>query len=295
MATEKTCLNCGKNFLARQSRVKTCSRACGYAFCKTRSMQRRQRTCSNCGKTYLCDHPNRETKACSVACVAALSRRRAFLTCEYCGELCERKQSDAAAFRFCSRACKARALTVGKWIGVRADKRVSIPKPYERPYYRRQASRARRRDNYTCRSCGHQFQKGSRSLDVHHKVPIRLGGSDHLNNLVSLCRSCHSKADYEIRLTGASCPICNKALQSTNTSGYCSAHYEFSPQRRAASKARSEARKTGPRRIVGKTLYHCRACGVPFWRQRGLVKVESPFCGRKCYQDVRCRRVTPMF
>ena len=34
--------------------------------------------------------------------------------------------------------------------------------------------------------------------EVHHKVPVALGGSHDWSNLQSLCRSCHQKADIEL-------------------------------------------------------------------------------------------------
>lgn len=51
----------------------------------------------------------------------------------------------------------------------------------------------RDRDRSKCQKC---FQAGSR-LDVHHRKPKQMGGSDSLTefglaNLISLCRDCHS-------------------------------------------------------------------------------------------------------
>lgn len=46
-----------------------------------------------------------------------------------------------------------------------------------------------RRDNFTCQECGKKNMK----LDVHHIIPFLDGGSNELDNLISLCRSCHSK------------------------------------------------------------------------------------------------------
>ena len=57
------------------------------------------------------------------------------------------------------------------------------------------------RDNNKCQMCG----KANTILDVHHITPRRLQGSDTLNNLISLCRYCHSEVtgkemDYADRL-----------------------------------------------------------------------------------------------
>jgi 5-methylcytosine-specific restriction endonuclease McrA len=49
---------------------------------------------------------------------------------------------------------------------------------------------ARMRDGNRCRNCG-----ATAKLSVHHIVKARKGGRDTLDNLVTLCASCHRKAD----------------------------------------------------------------------------------------------------
>jgi 5-methylcytosine-specific restriction endonuclease McrA len=49
---------------------------------------------------------------------------------------------------------------------------------------------ARMRDGNRCRNCG-----ASAKLSVHHLVKARNGGRDTLDNLVTLCASCHRRAD----------------------------------------------------------------------------------------------------
>jgi hypothetical protein len=43
------------------------------------------------------------------------------------------------------------------------------------------------RDNYTCQICFKQLDK----LDVHHIIPRHKNGLDSINNLISVCKSCH--------------------------------------------------------------------------------------------------------
>lgn len=50
---------------------------------------------------------------------------------------------------------------------------------------------ARRRDGYKCRRCG-----GSRLLEVHHIVPYRETQDNGLENLVTLCHSCHRAVEH---------------------------------------------------------------------------------------------------
>jgi len=51
-----------------------------------------------------------------------------------------------------------------------------------------------KRDNSKCRECGKPAK------DVHHITPFRISYDDREENLVTLCKSCHKKADnYYIR------------------------------------------------------------------------------------------------
>ena len=52
----------------------------------------------------------------------------------------------------------------------------------------KQATKAR--DNYECQNCG----KKTGTLEVHHLLPSSRGGSDKLENLITLCPDCHHLA-----------------------------------------------------------------------------------------------------
>ena len=62
--------------------------------------------------------------------------------------------------------------------------------------------RVRARDKYTCQVCG--AVETNRQHDVHHKVPFRAFPSfmeaNRLENLVTLCPSCHRKAEQNVRM-----------------------------------------------------------------------------------------------
>lgn len=70
------------------------------------------------------------------------------------------------------------------------------------PDWTRQRNLARKRDQYTCQMCG--VIEGSESLHVHHKTPFRSFQSyiyaNQLENLISLCASCHKKAEEAVRM-----------------------------------------------------------------------------------------------
>jgi DEAD/DEAH box helicase domain-containing protein len=62
--------------------------------------------------------------------------------------------------------------------------------------------RVRERDGYRCQSCG--VLESGREHDVHHKIPFRTFPSpqeaNQLNNLVTLCQSCHRRVETAVRV-----------------------------------------------------------------------------------------------
>lgn len=51
------------------------------------------------------------------------------------------------------------------------------------------------RDNYTCQKCGLVGESGNRRgcVQVHHIKPRRDGGTNDIDNLVTLCYDCHKE------------------------------------------------------------------------------------------------------
>ena len=48
------------------------------------------------------------------------------------------------------------------------------------------------RDSYTCQIC---FSEAETKLHVHHILKRRDGGTDHFDNLITVCPTCHKSAD----------------------------------------------------------------------------------------------------
>ena len=64
------------------------------------------------------------------------------------------------------------------------------------------------RDDFKCQLCGevgwfvNEYDivlPSPECLDVHHKVPVADGGTDHIDNLVTLCRDCHKMIHNVLR------------------------------------------------------------------------------------------------
>lgn len=70
------------------------------------------------------------------------------------------------------------------------------------PNWQQQRRRARARDGYRCQICGVPEQ--GQQHDIHHKIPFRTFASyqeaNRLDNLVTLCRSCHRRAELTVKV-----------------------------------------------------------------------------------------------
>ena len=81
------------------------------------------------------------------------------------------------------------------------------------PNWEQQRNRARARDGYRCRHCS-VAERPNRAHDVHHIEPFRTFGyvrgendryleANRLENLVTLCRSCHRRVEVDRMVRGA--------------------------------------------------------------------------------------------
>lgn len=115
------------------------------------------------------------------------------VACDGCGGLFRRHPSNVneSGGNYCGRECHPGAPPGRKnpnWKGGY--------EPYYGENWLEQRRKALERDGHTCQSCGHAPSDDDRDLDVHHIRPLRtfddLEDANALDNLVSLCRSCHS-------------------------------------------------------------------------------------------------------
>ncbi len=76
------------------------------------------------------------------------------------------------------------------------------------PNWLKQRHLARERDDFTCQACG--LSESNQQHDVHHRIPFRLCRdadgmisyrlANRLDNLVTLCRNCHRRAETAVRV-----------------------------------------------------------------------------------------------
>lgn len=203
------CLCCGKVFARnpRKNRIpKYCSQACRDKHLvlspPREPIPLKIHICETCGNEFR-ERRHIKRKYCSKACndigrigkpTKKENRKSETRHCLQCNKSFVEFLSQPR--KFCCHACYAQWQSDNLsgensygWQGGAID--------YRGPNWNEQADKTRARDNYMCRHCGKFELLLGQSLDVHHIVPFRQFGierymeANELNNLVSLCRSCH--------------------------------------------------------------------------------------------------------
>lgn len=189
------CQYCGKIFIDRHKDNKG-SKTCSW-LCRIR-LNDKKFSCANCGKTYRTTVGDNR-KFCSSKCANIYNQqpdpnKKETKPCKQCGELFE-----SWVYRktvFCSKKC------LSKYAGIQRGKQLlKLDSTRSRGMnWKQQAKLARKRDNYTCQVCGRHGWADKFKVQVHHIIPYRLFNGDYekannLDNLVSLCPSCHPKVE----------------------------------------------------------------------------------------------------
>jgi 5-methylcytosine-specific restriction endonuclease McrA len=113
------------------------------------------------------------------------------ITCDYCGENAERVETNVNSDRtFCSWECSNKWKSEN-WVGEKNPLYKGGPQNYGQGW-KAAREKALGRDGHTCQDCG-----ATDSLTVHHIQPVRSfddpTDAHFLENLRTLCRSCHQK------------------------------------------------------------------------------------------------------
>jgi DEAD/DEAH box helicase domain-containing protein len=101
-------------------------------------------------------------------------------------------------------------ITTGTWLGIsdriidalRKNRLWNDDRNNYGPNWQIQREKTLERDGYTCQVCGRSESSGH--LHVHHKTPFKHFSSyleaNKLHNLITLCSSCHQKAETVVRI-----------------------------------------------------------------------------------------------
>lgn len=150
-----------------------------------------ERTCKRCGDTFERHKTYADKghdKYCSRDCSNKSDMNRTIQECGNCGNEYEVKRSQIKhrGSSYCCWECYTEGRTMEN-INYGA-------------IWQRKRKQALVRDDYQCQHCGIGESEIGHSPDVHHIVGVRLfqniRAAHILSNLITLCKSCHKKAEY---------------------------------------------------------------------------------------------------
>lgn len=132
-----------------------------------------------------------------------LTAERITFRCLNCG----RKKTILASVRsgsYCNRKCMSK-----HWRGPnhpcwRGGTRLWKNQGYRNTNWETQKEKALKRDGYQCqnKSCGWRPKEGEKACHVHHVIPYlnfsHWKQANRLSNLITLCKRCHKKTEYEV-------------------------------------------------------------------------------------------------
>ncbi len=177
----------------------TCSPACTSVL-REKKREQKKRRCRHCDKLFSLINrgTGRNQSFCSQKCHIAHAHPDAWteLPCDNCAKIVRRRKDWVKRGRdshiFCDRECMTK-FRVGEnnssWRGG-SD-------PNRGKGWLKISESARHRDGYRCRRCKKTQEENGQKLSVDHILPWRDFADDkkanNLDNLASLCRSCHSR------------------------------------------------------------------------------------------------------
>lgn len=241
------CANCGASVQGVSAKKRRNGETCDNVFCdrecyaqfRAKAIALRIRECDHCGKSYPKPAGNGKSRIrfCSAECRnAALKAKPRHCVC--CGawmtpiKLVKSRNAfmSNTKGKVCSQEChiqwikdnpdrkaKISAAFAGEnhpnWMGGRG---VLDGKGGRGPGWNATARAIRKRDGYKCQHCGVTQSQHGRALEVHHIIPFHdfllWEEANRPSNLITLCKSCHTKADWEsgkkrgTRRKGKRCP-----------------------------------------------------------------------------------------
>lgn len=199
------CRHCEAPYTGHKSKL-FCSDACRLAghsppwnknkkgIAANRPRNGNEKTCEVCSAIFYVPRNRSDARYCSPACYRDGrygKERPTDRTCPVCSIVFSVKNpsdNNVTCSTTCRRVHKSRLHQGEKSHFWRGGKMA----PYSGIWRERRAA-ARDRDGHKCVLCGSIDR-----IQVHHKVPYRYSKSHELDNLITLCRSCHSREEYKV-------------------------------------------------------------------------------------------------
>jgi len=209
----RLCATCGRSFMPphQHPRQQYCSPRCRDIARQTSETVK----CNWCGKAVM-KPANRIQQEkhffCSRTCNQAWRKvnaprgqahpqyARIQVLCDFCGQLLFKSPHKIRPYNFCNPQCLAKwRKATGALVGPNNGAWRGGCIEYRGPNWPEQRAAALERDAYTCQHCNNKDD-----LDIHHIKPYQTFSNyleaNALENLVTLCKSCHTTADWEYRL-----------------------------------------------------------------------------------------------
>lgn len=205
-----TCKNCEKVFISSDQKRQFCCNNCNLIYRKVHA-KKQKCICLTCGNEFLSYY---KQKFCSSKCYGIKKSKHAFISCQVCGKIFWGK----IGRKFCSKICYGTTIRgknnhihnpkvfkkylksmerVWKDPVIQKKRRESLTiYTIDITYFSKNWFNIRRavlrRDNFRCSECG---ETNIKKLTVHHIVPLKFSGNNNFDNLITLCKSCHSSIE----------------------------------------------------------------------------------------------------
>ncbi|PSQ56992.1 HNH endonuclease [Halobacteriales archaeon SW_7_71_33] len=211
----RTCSGCSDGFYDPKARLEYCDDCSPNAGRNNGNWSdaKEETECERCGSefayypsdkdgVYCPDCVERADEFLGTPYAEGVDVKRETKECDYCGERREvlRSEIKQGHGRFCSREC------LSEWMSEnRVGENHHRWKGGKTRYlggWKRSRMEAVERDDHECQRCGKTEDEIGRNPDVHHITPVREfedpRQAHSLDNLVTLCRSCHAKVEHGI-------------------------------------------------------------------------------------------------
>lgn len=204
---EKACENCDLLFKPRRRDQRCCSKPCITTLSNRERGDRVQvlatKVCEKCGDSYevTTQYGVTTQRFCSISCGLQnswdsgghpRSVKKVKKRCRICKTVMQLNPSIREVRFTCSLECRAQwQKESGLWAGENS----ATWKGGTSAWWKQ---KARERDDYTCQVDSCNIRHEGNGMHAHHKLPLAGGGTDDLDNLITLCNAHHRVLEHQL-------------------------------------------------------------------------------------------------